>query len=100
MNFTFILSLISGAVGGNFAGGVFKSLNLGLLGNSIAGATGGFLGLKALEVAMGAINTSNHLVGRDGANTSTVVLVIVACGLGGALATIVFGAIRNRMNRS
>ena len=48
-----IISLISGAVGGNIAGGVLKEQSLGTLGNSIAGIIGGGLGgqiLRALGV--------------------------------------------------
>jgi hypothetical protein len=36
-----IIQLVSGAVGGNVAGGLLKNLNLGTLGNSIAGILGG-----------------------------------------------------------
>lgn len=36
-----IISLISGAVGGNLAGKLLKSLDLGVVGNSIGGIVGG-----------------------------------------------------------
>jgi hypothetical protein len=36
-----IIQLISGAVGGNIAGAILKNLNLGPIGNSIAGIVGG-----------------------------------------------------------
>ena len=36
-----IIGLISGAVGGNVAGGVLKNLNQGTLINSLAGVVGG-----------------------------------------------------------
>jgi len=39
-----LIGLISGAVGGNVAGGVLKNLNQGTLVNSIAGIVGGGLG--------------------------------------------------------
>jgi uncharacterized membrane protein YeaQ/YmgE (transglycosylase-associated protein family) len=39
-----IISLASGAVGGNLAGALFKNINLGTVGNSIAGILGGGLG--------------------------------------------------------
>ena len=39
-----IISLISGAVGGNLAGGLMKNLSLGTLWNSIAGIAGGGIG--------------------------------------------------------
>ena len=52
-----LISLISGAVGGNIAGGVLKEQSLGTLGNSIAGIVGGGIGgqiLSALGVIGGA----------------------------------------------
>ena len=36
-----IIQLISGAVGGNITGSLFKNLSLGSVGNSIAGILGG-----------------------------------------------------------
>ncbi len=39
-----IISAISGAVGGNLAGFTFRSLDLGLAGNSVAGLVGGAIG--------------------------------------------------------
>lgn len=100
MNFTVLLALIAGAVGGNFAGGVVKPLNLGLLGNSLVGAIGGFMSLIALEAIMGPISTGNDAVGRPGANTSTVILVVFAAGCFGAILTMIIGFLRNLMNRN
>ena len=48
-----IISLISGAVGGNIAGGVLKEQSLGTLGNTIAGLVGGGLGGQILSALMG-----------------------------------------------
>lgn len=45
-----IIQLISGAVGGNIPGSLFKNLSLGSVGNSIAGALGG-LGGQLLSMA-------------------------------------------------
>jgi len=45
MNLTaLIIQLIAGALGGNAVGNVAKDVNLGTLGNSIAGALGGGIG--------------------------------------------------------
>ena len=52
-----IIQLVSGAVGGNLAGGLLKNLSLGTLGNSLAGILGGGLGgqlLGLLGIATGA----------------------------------------------
>jgi uncharacterized membrane protein YeaQ/YmgE (transglycosylase-associated protein family) len=51
-----IISLLSGIIGGNLAGGAMKEQSLGTLGNSIAGLVGGGLGgqlLSALGVLGG-----------------------------------------------
>ena len=38
-----IIQLVSGAIGGNIAGGALKNLSLGPLGNSIAGIVGALI---------------------------------------------------------
>jgi uncharacterized membrane protein YeaQ/YmgE (transglycosylase-associated protein family) len=43
-----IIQLVSGAVGGNVAGQLFKQYSLGTLGNTIAGVVGGGLGGQLL----------------------------------------------------
>ena len=48
-----VIQLISGAPGGNIAGSVLKSFNLGPIGNSIVGIPGGGLGGQLLSL-MGA----------------------------------------------
>jgi len=51
-----IISLISGAVGGNIAGAALKDQSLGTVGNSIAGILGGGVGgmlLQALGASVG-----------------------------------------------
>ena len=48
-----VISLITGAVGGNIAGAVFKNLSLGTLGNTIAGVVGGGAGSAILNAVLG-----------------------------------------------
>jgi uncharacterized membrane protein YeaQ/YmgE (transglycosylase-associated protein family) len=48
-----IIQLISGAVGGNIAGAVLSKLNLGPIGNSIAGLIGGGVGGQLLGMLTG-----------------------------------------------
>ena len=47
-----IIQLVSGAIGGNVAGGLLKNQSLGTLGNSIAGIVGGGLGGQLLSGVM------------------------------------------------
>ena len=46
-----IIQLVSGALGGNVAGGLLKKLSLGTALNSIVGILGGGLGGQLLEAA-------------------------------------------------
>ena len=48
-----IIQLISGAIGGNVAGGVMKQHSLGTVGNSIAGILGGGIGDNCLARSPG-----------------------------------------------
>lgn len=48
-----IISLITGAIGGNVAGAIFKNLTLGPLGNTIAGLVGGGAGTAILNAVTG-----------------------------------------------
>lgn len=86
-----IIQLVSGAVGGNAAGGLMKNLNLGVLGNSIAGIVGGGLGGQLLGmIGMGGM--------ADGGMDLTSVLgSVVSGGVGGGVVLAVVGAIRNMM---
>lgn len=97
MNVSIPIALISGAAGGNIAGGVLKPLNIGLVGNTIFGTIGGFLGLQVAEMVLGDLSTVSL---REGANASTVVAVILASAAGGAVVTALAGIVRNKMNRA
>ncbi len=96
MNVSILIALISGAAGGNFAGGTVKSLNLGLFGNTIFGVLGGYLGLLLLKMFKGGVSTASFF--KDGANASDVIAIMLASGLVGAFTTLVLGAARNRLN--
>ena len=59
-----ILNLVSGAIGGNLVGKVFKNLDLGVLGNSISGILGGGIGgqlLNMFGLALGGSDASMDL---------------------------------------
>src|SRR5262249_60076766 len=48
-----IIQLIAGALGGNAAGSMSKDVNLGPMGNSLAGAIGGGLGGQIFSAILG-----------------------------------------------
>jgi len=55
-----IIQLISGAVDGNIAGAILKNLNLGPIGNSIAGIVGGGIGGEHGDIERRRIRCRGH----------------------------------------
>src|ERR1700733_77444 len=87
-----IIQIIAGAVGGNAAGATMKNVDLGALGNTIAGAIGGAGGgtlltalLPMLQGAAGNVDVG-ALVGQA-----------VGGGVAGAVLTAIVGVIKNSM---
>ena len=80
-----IIQLLSGAVGGNVAGRLFKDLSLGTVGTSIAGILGGGLGGWVLG-----------LVGLGGAESGLAAIVgnIAGGAIGGGVIMAVIGALK------
>lgn len=89
-----IISLISGAVGGNLAGGLFKNLSLGTLWNSVAGIAGGGIGgtlLGMLGIGAGAMG---------GGDIGAILSTVAGGGVGGGVVLAVVGVIKNMMSKA
>ncbi len=86
-----IISLISGAIGGNVAGGLLKNQSLGTLGNSISGIIGGGLG--------GAILSQLGLGGMAGGgmDIGSIIGSVASGGVGGGVVMVVIGMIKKAM---
>jgi hypothetical protein len=88
-----IVNLIAGALGGAGAGKASPKFDLGTIGNVIAGAVGGgLLGqvVPLLIPAVAAAAQSGNLT------VGAVVTQLISGGAGGAILTIIVGAIKNR----
>jgi uncharacterized membrane protein YeaQ/YmgE (transglycosylase-associated protein family) len=87
-----IVQLISGAVGGNAAGKINPSFDLGALVNTILGAIGGVGGGYLIGMLAPA------LVAAEGAGIDVAALATQAVGGGaaGLIVTAIIGAIRNK----
>ncbi len=84
-----LIQLISGALGGNVAGGLLKNLSLGTLGNSIAGIVGGGIGGQILEQVF-------HTAVAGGAlDPVAIITQVLGGGVGGGVLLAIVGAIRN-----
>ena len=84
-----LISVISGAVGGNIAGAAMSEKSLGTVGNSIAGIVGGGVGAALLR-AVG-------LFAQSGGNLDlgSIVGNVASGGVGGAILLIVVSLIKN-----
>lgn len=86
-----VIGLLSGAVGGNVAGGVLKNLNQGTLINSISGIVGGGLGGQILG-----------MMGAGGAAAGTmdigsILTQVAGGGVGGGVVLAIVGVVKNMM---
>lgn len=90
-----IISLVSGAVGGNATGMALKDKSLGMIGNTIAGLVGGAAGTYIAQAM--------NLLSAAGMDTMTVGALagnIGASVVGGGVLTAVIGFIKKAMNKS
>ncbi len=90
-----IIQLISGAIGGNVAGGLMKENSLGPIGNSIVGAIGGGIGGQLLGFAIPALSGA---AGAGGFDIGTLLGQVVGGGVVGAIVTAIVGFIRRTMS--
>lgn len=87
-----IISLLSGALGGNVAGNLLKKYSLGTLGNSIVGILGGGLGsylLSFLGLDLGGAEM----------NLTNILGNLVEGGVGGGALMAIIGVIKNAMSK-
>jgi uncharacterized membrane protein YeaQ/YmgE (transglycosylase-associated protein family) len=89
-----LIQLACGAAGGNLAGSLFKNLNLGTLGNSLAGIVGGGLGGQILQRLIGGTATG------DATDLTSIVSSVVGGGIGGTIVLAIVGLIKNAMGRT
>ncbi|MGQ3677713.1 hypothetical protein [Tenacibaculum discolor] len=82
----FLISLLSGAVGGNLAGALLKKFSLGTIWNSVIGILGGGLGAQ--------------LLGMLNVDISGIIGNIAASGVGGAVLLVIVGVIKSAMAKS
>ena len=95
-----IISLISGAAGGNIAGTLLKQFNLGPLWNSVAGIVGGGIGGQLLGMLAGGGLATGATGGADvagGLDIGTIVSQIVGGGVGGGVLMVIVGFVRQMM---
>lgn len=91
----FIITLIAGAVGGMFAGGMLRTIGLGLSGDAGAGILGGALGWQVLKM----LETGGLRGAMGGGDAEAIIAALVSGALGGAAVTAALATIRNLLRR-
>lgn len=86
-----IIQLVSGAVGGNVAGGILKNFNLGTVGNSVVGIVGGGIGGQILSAVLGTGAAGG------GMDVGSIISQIAGGGVGGAVLLAIVGFVRQAM---
>jgi uncharacterized membrane protein YeaQ/YmgE (transglycosylase-associated protein family) len=86
------LQLISGAVGGNVTGQLFKNLNLGMVYNSLAGIVGGGIGGQILSQVL-------HVapVATGSLDVGSILTQVASGGVGGGVLMALVGVARSLM---
>ena len=89
-----IVSLVTGAVGGNVAGSMLKKFSLGTLGNSLAGILGGGLGGSILQMLGLSAAPGGSL------DLPSIIGSLASGGVGGGVVVAVIGMIKKAMGKS
>ncbi len=98
-----LISLISGAVGGNLAGKLFKSIDMGTLINSIAGIVGGGIGGQILAALLGGSGMpveGGAAAPAAGLDIGAIISQIAGGGVGGAILLAIVRIVLGGMRRT
>src|SRR5882757_11305050 len=89
-----IAQLLGGVAGGNAAGKGLPNLDLGVFGNTIAGALGGIGGGQLLQALIPALAGASG----GGLDVGSIVGQLVGGGASGAILTAIVGLVKNMMS--
>jgi hypothetical protein len=88
-----IIQIVAGAIGGNGIGAALKDVNLGALGNTVAGGIGGAAGGQLLQLLIPALTGA----AGGGLDVGALLGQVVGGGVSGAVLTAIVGAIKTMM---
>jgi len=91
-----LVSLISGAIGGNVAGAAMDDKSLGMLGNSLAGILGGGLGTTLLQM----VGILGHSGSAGDITLGGILGNVASGGVGGAVLLIVVAILKGVVQRA
>jgi hypothetical protein len=98
-----IVQLIGGGIGGNGIAAIVKQLNLGPVGNTIAGAIGGWLGTWIAQQIPGLSGMLGNVAAAAGSTGGLDIGALAGQGvtgiIGGGILTAIAGAIKNATSK-
>lgn len=94
MDLSFIVQLLSGAVGGNVAGAAMKDSSMGTLWNSVAGIVGGGIGGQVLGMILPSVGVAAASGSMD---VSGILSSVASGGVGGGVLMLIIGFIKKAM---
>ena len=94
-----LISLVSGAVGGNGAAKVLKNFDMGTLWNSVAGIVGGGLGGQIMA-QLGIDPASATAAASGSGDLGSIVSQIGGGGIGGAVLLVIAGYLKRMMSKA
>ena len=85
-----LVQCASGVAGGNLGASLFRSLNLGVVGNSLAGLIGGGIGTQLVSSSLRLAATPG---GADGPDPGTLLALAAGGVIGGVLMALLVGLV-------
>ena len=91
MLISLIIQVVAGAIGGYAVGAGVKDINLGTLGNTIAGAIGGGVGGQALQALIPTL-----ALAAGNIDIGSLIGQVVGGGIAGVILTAIVGVVKNK----
>ena len=86
-----VIQVVAGAIAGYAIGAGVKDINLGALGNTVAGAIGGGVGGQVLQALIPALALATGHI-----DISSLIGQVVVGGVAGAILTAIIGVAKNK----
>jgi hypothetical protein len=92
-----LISLLSGAAGGNIAAKLIKSIDLGTVLNSVAGVVGGGLGASIIAMLVGGSAPDGAMASEAAVSIPGIISAIASGGVGGGVLLAIVSMIKKMM---
>ena len=92
-----IISLLAGALGGNGAAKMFKSIDMGTLWNSVAGVLGGGVGASIIAMLVGGAAPDSAMASDAALSLPGAINAVASGGVGGGVLLAIVSLVKKAM---